>query len=176
MTINILKIGLPPIVFSPPNNIKDAAPTNPRMTPNNFVLLKDSLKIKIPIISVQIGVRLFRSPATELLIWVCAKENRNAGIPLPVRPTATNLYHCDQSISFLCQYTIGAKANDDIPNRKQANCIGSKASNDFLISIKEHPQTILRNKRMIHEILSIGFLFIFINRLQSNAEVPDNDL
>ena len=117
------------------------------------------------------GVRLLSNPATELLICVCAKENKNAGMPLPVSPTATNLGHCDQSVSLRCQYTIGAKAKEEIPNLRQASCTGSNASKDFLIKINEHPHTKLNMIKMTQEMFSIGFLSIFKYKLQSNEVV-----
>lgn len=116
-----LYIGLLLVELSLPKMINEEAPINPKMTPINLILLNESLNIKMPMIKVHIGVRLLSKPARELLICVCAKENKNAGMPLPVSPTATNFGHKYQSISFLCQYTTGEKANDEIPNLRQAN-------------------------------------------------------
>jgi len=131
-----------------------AAPRNPRMTPASLYLVRVALKIKMPMSSVHIGVRLLSRPATELLIRVWAKKNRNAGMPLPVRPTARNFSHRLQLISFLWYHTIGEKAKADIPILKQASCTGVKATSDFLMRIKEQPHTSVKKMSIAHEALS----------------------
>ena len=58
-------------------------------------------------------------------------------------PTAKNFIQSDHKISLRCHHTIGANANEEMPNLKHAKETGSKAIRDFLISIKEHPQTMV---------------------------------
>ncbi len=48
-----------------------------------------TLKNSTPSKKVNNGVRELRMPAMALLICTWALENKNAGIPLPVRPTIT---------------------------------------------------------------------------------------
>lgn len=61
-------------------------PANPNRTPTIFFVFKLLLKNNEPIISVKTGVVLFKIPATELLILVSAKANKNGGNPLPNNP------------------------------------------------------------------------------------------
>ena len=46
-------------------------------------------------IMVQIGVKLFITPATELSILVCAKENKKDGIKIPTIPDSISLPKSD---------------------------------------------------------------------------------
>ena len=84
----------------------------------------DILKNKTPNIKVNNGVNELNTPAIELLISVWAKENKKAGMKLPVNPTIARYLNFDQSI---CRNRIrkkGRKVREEIEIRRQATCGG----------------------------------------------------
>ena len=85
------------------------APKKPIMTPINLVLGSTSFVTTTAMIKVKIGVMAFSIPANELLICCCAIANRNAGIPLPIKPANKAYFRSFGSIRLKCFSTNGKK-------------------------------------------------------------------
>ena len=136
---------LPLTPASFPKMINKTAPAKPINTPTAFVQKKGVLKNRMPNARVKSGVRELKTPVMELLIWVCAKENKKAGKKLPANPTTAKYFHFVQSIFLKRKMKIGKKARAEILIRNEATCSGLKASNPFFIKTYELPQTSPRN-------------------------------
>jgi hypothetical protein len=86
------------------------------------------------------GVKLFRIPATELGIFVCAKVNRNAGKKLPRSPEIAKKW-----VFCLFNFLILLIENGSITNAPKkilidATCVYEKANNPFFMRINDPPQ------------------------------------
>jgi len=78
---------IPPELIS----MSATAPERPIRTPSIWDVLKILPKKSEPTMTTKTGVSEFNIPAIALAIWVWACVKRNAGMPLPKRPTA-NMY------------------------------------------------------------------------------------
>jgi hypothetical protein len=102
-----------------------------------------------PNIRAKNGVIAFKAPDKELGISAPALANKYAGIKLPMVP---EIERYSQSLEFNCLYDFTKKKTATEPAKtslNEANCIGSKDTSPFFISIKALPHTKPRNRRVI---------------------------
>ena len=100
-------------------------------------------------IMVHTGERVLSIPARELLIWVCAQANRNAGKNIPIKPDMSSLYESPGFSCFRRGMAMGNKNNAAAVTRNAPTSSGANALRPCLIRIKDVPQmrdkTINRN-------------------------------
>ena len=87
-------------------------------------------------------------PFTELLICVRENANRNAGIKLPNKPVSNTKPYSLNGTIFIARKTIGSETSIEILTRIEANSMGEKTSNPFLIRMYEVPQMRVSDKRI----------------------------
>ena len=90
MTNNAYKFT-PPSLPSDLATIRITVPDSPIKIPMIDSFLNFWWKNHTPTKSVQIGVRLFMMPVTELSNLVCARAKRKAGKKMPINPEANSL-------------------------------------------------------------------------------------
>ena len=103
-----------PTFMLPDENTRPRAPIKPKTTPVIFIHRKPRLKKSRPITTVNNGTSEFSMPVNELLIWVCAKGNRYAGIPLPKSPAMQIFHHCVDLICLKFRTKMGERKTAEI--------------------------------------------------------------
>lgn len=96
------------------------------------------------------GVKLFITPATELSIFVWAKENKKEGIKIPTIPDSISLPKSDFDNPRNLVTAKGNTKNAAEATRSDPTSSAENTTNPFLIRIKDVPQMRARrhNKKM----------------------------
>jgi len=115
-------------------------PINPIITPIIWDLLKVNPNAKAPRISVFNGVNELSIELTELVIWVCAKANKNAGIKVPKNEVNTMYFHWCLLISVRLLNPISIRKTAENKIRNDPSCIGESPTKPRFIKINELPQ------------------------------------
>jgi hypothetical protein len=114
-------------------------------------------------IMVNRGVSEFRMPASELSIPVCAFAKRNAGNPLPIKPTSERYFHSLHFIFLILDIANGAKTRNVMEILNAPTSALEKNSNPLLIRIKEVPHIKARPKSMLQAINKLRDEILFLS-------------
>ncbi len=135
--------------FSSPLTLKkmrEAEPKKPSVKPKILSPLDFCLKKIMPMRKVMQGVSAFKIPLMELFIFICASENKKAGIPIPKKALETTYFSLPLGICLKCRTANGKTTNIAELSRNEATIMGGKAIKLFFTKINELPQAKVRNR------------------------------
>ena len=104
------------------------------------------------------GVNVFKIPATELSILVCAVANRNEGIKIPIIPEVNNFQRSPALKSRRCAIATGKINKEAEATRREPTSSEVNALRPCLIRIKEVPhirERIINRKMEVERGLSL---------------------
>ena len=155
----------------PLGDTKKKSPINPIKIPANFQAVGLILKNNVPIITAQRGVSELSIPVKELSNLVSAKQNRKAGMKLPINPDNNT-----SPILFvgICLKALKAKGIKTIPALNILNAAtsyGLSCSMPIFISRNELPHI---NDKMVNNNQLMNLLpkiFILDNVTEKSASI-----
>lgn len=89
---------------------------------------------------VNMGVRAFNTPVTELSNCVCAVAKRKEGIRLPTKPTEIRYFHSSFLTLFNLFNAMGNKKREAATIRRDPTSPELKVTKPLFIKINELPQ------------------------------------